>query len=149
MTEPPDAPAYRHLLLAVDLAPDSEAVGRRALQLARACGARLSIVHVVDTPALELSSDLMLAPPLDADIDLVAAAHDQLRDYAARLGLPEAQRHVAAGPIQAEVIRIAREQHADLIVLGSHQRHGLALLLGSPADAILHGAPCDLLAVRI
>ena len=35
------------------------------------------------------------------------------------------------------------------LVVGSHGRHGLALLLGSTANAVLHGAPCDVLAVRI
>jgi len=35
------------------------------------------------------------------------------------------------------------------IVVGSHGRHGLALLLGSTANDILHGAPCDVLAVRL
>ena len=38
---------------------------------------------------------------------------------------------------------------ADLIVLGSHGRHGLALLLGSTANGVLHHAKCDVLAVRL
>lgn len=45
--------------------------------------------------------------------------------------------------------RLAKEQRCDLIVVGSHGRHGLALLLGSTANDILHGAPCDVLAVRL
>ena len=44
---------------------------------------------------------------------------------------------------------MARQQGVDLIVIGGHGRHGLALLLGSTANAVLHGAPCDGLAVRI
>ncbi len=47
------------------------------------------------------------------------------------------------------ILGAAREHGADLIVVGSHGRHGLALLLGSTANAVLHGAPCDVLAVRI
>ena len=39
--------------------------------------------------------------------------------------------------------------HADLIVLGTHGRHGLGLLLGSTASGVLHGCPCDVLTVRI
>ncbi|WP_313899138.1 universal stress protein [Leclercia adecarboxylata] len=45
--------------------------------------------------------------------------------------------------------RLAKKQGCDLIVVGSHGRHGLALLLGSTANDILHGAPCDVLAVRL
>jgi universal stress protein A len=47
------------------------------------------------------------------------------------------------------VHRVAEEQQVDLVVTGSHGRHGLALILGSTANAILHGAKCDVLAVRI
>ena len=43
----------------------------------------------------------------------------------------------------------ATEQACDLIVVGSHGRHGLALLLGSTANDVLHGAPCDVLAVHL
>ena len=45
--------------------------------------------------------------------------------------------------------RVAEEQSCDLIVVGSHGRHGLALLLGSTANDVLHGAPCDVIAVRL
>jgi len=44
---------------------------------------------------------------------------------------------------------VADEQGADLIIVGSHGRHGLALLLGSTANGVLHGAACDVLAVRV
>jgi universal stress protein A len=44
---------------------------------------------------------------------------------------------------------MAEELDADLIVLGTHGRHGLGLMLGSTANAVLHGAPCDVLAVKV
>jgi len=47
------------------------------------------------------------------------------------------------------ILGAVQAHHADLIVVGSHGRHGLSLLLGSTANAVLHGAPCDVLAVRI
>ena len=52
------------------------------------------------------------------------------------------------GSIKNEVLKVAQENDIDLIVTGSHGKHGLALLLGSTADAILHGAKCDILIVR-
>ncbi|MCV6604433.1 MAG: universal stress protein, partial [Porticoccaceae bacterium] len=48
-----------------------------------------------------------------------------------------------------ELHRYAEENQVDLIVVGSHGRHGLALLLGSTANGVIHGAGCDVLAVRI
>ncbi len=37
----------------------------------------------------------------------------------------------------------------DLIIIGTHGQHGIALLLGSTANAVLHGVSCDVLAVRV
>ena len=48
-----------------------------------------------------------------------------------------------------EIVRIAEQEHIDLIVVGSHGRHGLALLLGSTANSVLHHAGCDVMAVRL
>ncbi|HEU5398021.1 MAG TPA: universal stress protein, partial [Gammaproteobacteria bacterium] len=53
------------------------------------------------------------------------------------------------GSIKAELLRVVTEERIDLIVLGSHERHGLALLLGSTEKSILHKAACDVLAVRL
>jgi len=47
-----------------------------------------------------------------------------------------------------EFVRVARERHADLIVLGSRERHGLSILVNLTEDTVLHAAPCDVLAMR-
>jgi universal stress protein A len=64
-------------------------------------------------------------------------------------GLDPENRHLAYGQHRQEVNSLANEQGCDLTVVGSHGRHALALLLGSTANDILHGAPCDVLAVRL
>jgi universal stress protein A len=56
---------------------------------------------------------------------------------------------VVQGNTRREILRVAEENGVDLIVLGSHGRQGIQLLLGSTANAVLHGAPCDVLAVRV
>jgi universal stress protein A len=56
---------------------------------------------------------------------------------------------VLAGPIKSEICREAADWHADLIVIGSRGRHGLGALVNLTEDAVLHGAPCDILAVRL
>ena len=73
----------------------------------------------------------------------------RLRELAARLGTPECPRMVVQGNTRREILRVAEENQVDLIVLGSHGREGIQLLLGSTANAVLHGAPCDVLAVRV
>ncbi|MDN5937003.1 MAG: universal stress protein, partial [Nitrosospira sp.] len=53
------------------------------------------------------------------------------------------------GVPEREIVRIAEEERVDLIVVGSHGRHGLALLLGSTANSVLHHAKCDVMAIRL
>jgi nucleotide-binding universal stress UspA family protein len=53
------------------------------------------------------------------------------------------------GSTRREILRLAKELDTNLIVIGSHGREGIQRLLGSTANAVLHGAPCDVLAVRI
>ncbi|EAW31305.1 hypothetical protein GP2143_07144, partial [marine gamma proteobacterium HTCC2143] len=57
--------------------------------------------------------------------------------------------HIIVGRAENEIHSLAEELGAELIVVGSHGRHGIALLLGSTANGILHGATCDVLAVRV
>ncbi|MBX9705739.1 MAG: universal stress protein, partial [Gammaproteobacteria bacterium] len=57
--------------------------------------------------------------------------------------------YIATGAINTVIAGLAEKLQADLIVVGSHGRHGLRLLLGSHTDSILHHSPCDVLAVRL
>jgi universal stress protein A len=65
------------------------------------------------------------------------------------LALTKATWRVEAGNTKSEILRVAREEHADLIVLGSRERHGLAIMVNFTEDTVLHAAHCDLLAVRL
>jgi universal stress protein A len=56
---------------------------------------------------------------------------------------------VEAGNRKTEILRVAKEEAVDLIVLGSRERHGLAILVNFTEDTVLHAAHCDVLAVRI
>ncbi|MGD8429338.1 MAG: universal stress protein [Ectothiorhodospiraceae bacterium] len=141
--------AYRHILIAVDFQPDSDRVAQRALGLAEKYEARLSLLHVVENMPVEPGNELMIPPATSVESELLENAERRLRELADRLGVPRAQHTVAVGHTKYEILDFAREQEVDLIVVGSHGRHGLALLLGSTANAVLHGAPCDVLAVRI
>ena len=73
----------------------------------------------------------------------------QLRDLGQRLNVPEERQYMEVGITEKEILRVAEDRAVDLIVMGSHGRHGLALLLGSTANAVLHHANIDVLAVRV
>jgi universal stress protein A len=76
-------------------------------------------------------------------------AKSHLAEFATTLAVPADRQHLIFGRPEAEIHRVAKEKHVDLIVVGSHGRHGIALLLGSTANGVLHGATTDVLAVRV
>jgi universal stress protein A len=90
-----------------------------------------------------------LLPTVQIESELVERAHKRLVELAAKLGLNDSRQLVETGGIKTEIIRTAQRLGADLIVLGSRERHGLAILLNFTEDTILHAAPCDVLAVRL
>ena len=140
---------YRQILTALDLSDDSEAIAGRALQLARFYGAQLSLLHVAEYVPMDLTEELVLTQPPEVNEHLLEHAKASLRTLAGRLDLDPSACRVELGSTKTEIIRVAEETEADLLVLGSHGRHGLALLLGSTANGVLHNAPCDVLAIRL
>jgi universal stress protein A len=89
--------------------------------------------------------------PFDLDLtaELMAAAKKRLAKLAEKLNIAEDCRWMETGSPKLEIVRVAEENKVDLIVVGSHGRHGFALLLGSTANGVLHHALCDVLAVRL
>lgn len=137
------------MLIAVDLTDDSLVVAHRGLEVASRFNARVTLLHVVEFIPVDPAGEALLPPPLDLEGELVEVAKQRLDELCSTLRIKDAPRLVAAGIIKTELVRIAHELKADLIVLGSHERHGLALLLGSTEKSILHKAGCDVLAVRL
>jgi len=108
----------------------------------------MSVLHVIEPLSLAYGGDI----PMDLSSvqdQIHEQAKGQLREFSAALGIPEERQHLVFGRPEAEIHRISEETGSDLIVVGSHGRHGLALLLGSTANSVLHGARCDVLAVRV
>lgn len=140
---------YSHVLFATDFSPDSEAAGRKAVEVARLAGAKLSLLHVVEFSAMEYAGEIPIPENIDLDQRRIELARTQIAELSGRLGVEGAPTFVELGSPKHEIIRVAKEQGADLIVVGSHGRHGLQLLLGSTANGVLHLATCDVLAVRV
>lgn len=140
--------SYQHILVGLDLSNESQQVLSRAINLARKDNARLSLVHVIEPLGYAYGGDI----PMDlteVQGQLEKSSRDQLTDLARQHGIDDSQIHVLLGRPDVELRRYAEQNGVDLIVVGSHGRHGLQLLLGSTANATLHGAKCDVLAVRI
>lgn len=139
---------YKSVLVAVDLTEHSDLVVGRALEIARVFGATISLLHVVEYVPVEPMGEALL-PAVDIEEELVEGARRRLTELAARMQLEDVDQMIEKGTIKNEVVRVARETAADLVVLGSRERHGIAVMLNLTEDTILHAAPCDVLAVRI
>ena len=137
---------YNHVLLAVDFTDDFEVVAKKAAELAKQMKAKLSLLHVVEPlPGYGYA----FVGSAEIELQLVEEAKKQLADMGKELGVSDENQYVEIGPTKIEIDRIAEEQAVDLIVVGSHGRHGLGLILGSTANAVVQGANCDVLTIRI
>ena len=135
-------------MLAVDLTEESNIVAETASNLAQALGAELHIVHVIEPISLAYGGDMpMDLSTVQEQIQEQAKSHLEL--FANRLGISQDQQHLIFGRPESEIHQVADKYDADVIVVGSHGKHGLALLLGSTANGVLHGANRDVLAVRV
>lgn len=139
---------YKQVLIAVDLGDDSAQVVERGLEITAHDGAKAILLHVVEFIPVDPAGEALLPPPVDLEDEMVNGARTKLDALSARFA-SRLETRLEVGIIKLEILRVAAESRADLIVLGSHERHGLALLLGSTDKAILHKAHCDVLAVHL
>jgi universal stress protein A len=137
---------YKRVLFATDFDEVGINAAHKAKKIADENGAVLFLVHVVEPiPAYAYPGFAGFA---EVEVSIREQAEKELNTLAERLKVDAAHRLLEFGSTKNEVLRVAQEHKIDLIVTGSHGKHGLALLLGSTADAILHGAHCDMLIVR-
>ena len=140
--------SYKQVLIAVDLSDDSTRVVERGLEIAAHHGAKASLLHVIEFIPVDPTGEALLPPPVDLEDEMVNSARSRLDALSAQFA-GRLEPRLEVGIIKLEILRVAAESNADLIVLGSHERHGLALLLGSTEKAILHKTHCDVLAVHL
>jgi len=137
---------YKKVLFATDFDDVGIKAAHKAKKIADENGAKLFLVHVVEPiPAYAYPGFAGFA---EVEVSIREQAEQELNTLADKLGVDAAHRFLEFGSTKNEVLRVAEDNKIDLIVTGSHGKHGLALLLGSTANAILHGAQCDMLIVR-
>jgi universal stress protein A len=142
----------KRILLPTDFSEHSQNALRYACAFAEQFQSELHVLHVVqDLVAMVPEPGLAFPPPGDYMQELRASAQKSLAEYpdAAWSAGKKVVRAVVQGPPFVEIIRYAREQDVDLIVLGTHGRTGLVhVLLGSVAEKVVRKAPCPVLTVR-
>ena len=133
---------YKHILLATDLTDASEKTTQKAIQLAKLFSATLSVVHAIEPIAAYGYPELA-----DLQSPLIDSAKDRMVNLIKQLGISEAQAHLEFGPVKKIVPELASKLKVDLVILGSHEHHGIARLLGSSTNAIMHHTHCDTLII--
>lgn len=144
--------AYKHILAAIDLTEDSAQVLEKTRGIAALTGASVSLLSVIK-PLTQVYGGLDVAPiavsGMSFEQEALKQATVQIRQLASRFGFDPDRTHVFIGSPAHDVRALAERLGADLIVVGTHGRHGMGLLLGSTASAVIHGVGCDVLAVRM
>ncbi|WP_417548523.1 universal stress protein [Marinobacter segnicrescens] len=139
---------YSKIMVAIDLTEEAPQVLKKAVALSEQHNAQLLLAHVVEPVGYAYGGDIpMDLSELQDQLD--KAAREQLATYGKEYGIPDENQIVTVGRPESEIHHLSEDKGVDLVVVGSHGRSGIQLLLGSTANGVLHGAKCDVLAVRI
>ncbi|WP_395339381.1 universal stress protein [Ningiella sp. W23] len=138
---------YKKIIVAIDINADYQKVIKKALGICES-PKDLTLVYV-PLPTVYIQPYLYGAEYNVDDVDRLQRAKDSLGDIAKEFDLSEEQTILKTGYAGDEIKQIADENHADLIVIGTHGRSGIKLLLGSTATSVIHGVNQDVLAVRM
>lgn len=142
-------PSYKHILLATDLSSTSDTVVKRAQEIAKNYNAKLSAIHVLEYTPIAYAGEFTI--PIDINVEqlLETNARKALEKLGKKYNINPKNLYLEKGSVKSIVTKLAETLKTDLIVVGTHGHHGIDILLGSHANAILHVAPCDVLVVRI
>ncbi len=138
---------YRHILVGIDLSEESQQIVNRVKQFTSR-DTKISLVHVHEPISFAYGGDI----PMDlTDIQshLETRAKEVLASIGKELGVKKDHQHLIIGQPAHEMHHFACEHKVDLVIVGSHARHGFSLIFGSTASSLLHGADYDVLAVRL
>lgn len=136
---------YHHILLATDLSPASEEALKVALQMSEAFRSKLSIVYVIDEVPPYACAALGMSEFTE---EFEAGAREALEALKNKIGRADIEYLLEHGSTKLRIVKAARNVDADLILVGSHGRHGLARLIGSTANGVVQGSECDVLVVK-
>jgi nucleotide-binding universal stress UspA family protein len=135
----------RSVLIATDFSAASERPLRHSLALARFYGARLCLVHVISSMDLAMAGAGAIAVCEEAVLREAAELKDSLIRSGALAGIQH-KFIVRRGEIWPALREIIRQENADLVLAGTHGRHGVGkLFFGSIAEQIFRQADCPVL----
>jgi len=146
--------AYKKVIVAIDLEGGAGEILAKATTLLDGADADITLLNVpydvVQMYGASMGASVYSTVKLNLDNDQIReSVGEKMQALVDEYQLPKCEVVVKFGRPVDIILKYAEAQNADLILMGSHGRHGLGLLLGSTANAVLHRAKCDVLAVRV
>jgi nucleotide-binding universal stress UspA family protein len=141
----------KKILVPTDFSESAHHALEYAVSLAESLGAGITLLHVVENVAVSYASDLFPVPMAEVFEEVSGYARKEIAALAAEVRAQkiEAAERVVQGKPAVEILRAAREDAIDLIVLGTHGRGVLDhALFGSPTVRVVRKAPCPVLTCR-
>jgi nucleotide-binding universal stress UspA family protein len=142
----------KRVLVPTDFSDSARHALTYGVSFAREFGAELLLVHVVENLTVGYASDLFPVPMAEVFEEISGYARSELAKLAAEVrekGVT-VREIVAQGKPSAEIVRIAGEEQADVIVLGTHGKGMLdKALFGSTTERVIRKAPCPVLSCRL
>lgn len=140
--------SIRRILCPVDFSETSDYALKYALELGQRFGAEVHLVHAYQLPVYAMPDGALVAGP-----EAVASLTDKLQKDLTALGKRHegvTKTHLLEGVPHREIDDLAKKLPADIIVMGTHGRSGLArVLIGSVAERVVRTAPCPVLTVHV
>lgn len=142
----------RKILVPTDFSESARHALTYAISFAREYSAEVTLLHVVEDVAVSYASDLFPVPMAEVFGEISAYARKELGILAAevRARAVEVREIVVQGKPAAEILRVAREETFDMIILGTHGKGVLdQALFGSTTERVVRKAPCPVLTCRV
>jgi universal stress protein A len=140
--------SLKNIVLAVELSKNEQPLIKKALDYAARFKAKITLIHAIEH-IISYGASYGVAVGFEIEEALLKNATTLMRKLGKKMDISEKNQVVMFGSAKYVILEEAKKIKADLIIVGSHGRHDLQLILGSTANAILHNAKCDVLAIRI
>ena len=142
---------YEKILLAVDLkTDDDEKVCGHCLSLAEMVNAEITLVHAVEPIPSHGNTNFSALNIVRVHSDLEGMATEKMAAIGEQMSIPQDRQFVVTGFVKDVILSTSKKISADLIVVGSHGRHGIsALFFGDIAGDVVHNSLCDVLTVPL
>jgi nucleotide-binding universal stress UspA family protein len=137
----------KHIVVAVDFGEPSRAAQSYGVELAQKLGAKLTLLHVYGIPTVYYPDTVSW--PLE-DLGKAAQASLEAEVATVRVQVPNAEGRIEVGDPRERILLFAKESGADLLIVGTHGRRGIAhLVLGSVAEWVVRMSPVPVLTVQV